>query len=143
MKQLVSVRLTRLSGLLLLADTACTDQTTARAPAIAIPPDVADLEPIATVQLETDTVQPGDFLRDIADRYQITLEDLATHNEILNAALIDVGQVLEIPCTESVTIDSFSAAAPAERYQELYPLPHMPPPPTTTEQLHQRLATLP
>ena len=145
MKQLFSVRLTLLSGLLLVAAAACTDQTTARAPATAIPPDVADLEPIETIRLETYTVQPGDFLSDIADRYQITLEDLAAHNEILDAALIDVGQVLEIPGTEIVTIDSFSAVAPAERYQELYPLPHMPPPPppTTTEQLRERLASLP
>ena len=145
MKWLLSVRLALLGGLLLVAAAACTDQTTARAPATAIPPDFADFEPVLTVQLETYTVQPGDFLSDIAERYEITLDELAAHNNIVDAALIDVGQLLEIPGTEVISVDSFSSVAPAEQYQELYPLPQLPPPPppTTIEQLRDRLATLP
>ncbi|MBT5774601.1 MAG: EAL domain-containing protein [Dehalococcoidia bacterium] len=145
MKQLRSVQLVLLSGLLLVAAAACTDQTTARAPTTEVPPDAADIEPIATAQLETYTVQPGDFLSDIAARYQITLEALTTHNQIVDAALIDVGQILEIPGTAVVSIDSFFAAAPAERFPELYPPQQLPPPPppTVIDQLQERLAALP
>lgn len=145
MKRLLPVRLTLLGGLLLVALAACTDQTTARAPTTEIPPDIADIEPIAVAQLETYTVQPGDFLSDIAARYQITLDALATHNQIVDPALIDVGQVLEIPGTQVVAIDSFFATTPAERFPELYPRQQLPPPPppTVVDQLQERLAALP
>ncbi len=145
MKQVNSVRLVFLSGLLLVAAAACTDQTTALAPTTEVPPDVADIEPLTTVQLQTYTVQPGDFLSDIAARYQITLEELTTYNQIVDAALIDVGLVLEISGTEVVSIDSFFAATPAERFPELYPPQQLPPPPppTVLDQLQERLAALP
>jgi LysM repeat protein len=121
-----------ISGLLLVAAAACTDQTTTRAPTTAVTPDVADIEPIATAQLETYIVQPGDFLSGIAARYQITLEKLTTHNQIVDAALLDAGQLLEIPGTEVVSIDSFFAAIRAERFPELYSPQQLPPPPPST-----------
>jgi EAL domain-containing protein (putative c-di-GMP-specific phosphodiesterase class I)/LysM repeat protein len=145
MKQSLLVRLTFLSGLLLVSAAACAEQPAERTTILTIPPDVAAIAPIETTRVETYTVQPGDFLSDIADRHEITLDELATHNQILDIALIDVGQVLEIPGTEIVSIDDFSVAAPVERFEDLYPLPRMapPPPPTTSEQLRERIAALP
>lgn len=50
----------------------------------------------------TYTIQPGDTLGLIAERYWVTLHDLSTANSIYNPNLIFVGQVLHIPgCTGS------------------------------------------
>lgn len=145
MKQSLLVRLTFLSGLLLVSAAACAEQQAERTTITTIPPDVTDIAPIETTRVETYTVQPGDFLSDIAERHAVALDELAIHNEILDTALIEVGQILEIPGTEIVSVDDFSIAAPAERFQDLYPLPRMapPPPPTTSEQLRERIAALP
>ena len=42
-------------------------------------------------------VQPGDFLRKIAQTYQVSIHQIVEANEIDNPNLIDVGQVLLIP----------------------------------------------
>ena len=43
------------------------------------------------------TVQPGDILRKIAEKYQVSISTISTVNEISNPNLIEVGQVLLIP----------------------------------------------
>jgi LasA protease len=43
------------------------------------------------------TVQPGDTLMQIAGRYGVTVEQIATANELVNPDLLEVGQILEIP----------------------------------------------
>jgi len=45
----------------------------------------------------TYTVQRGDTLRTIAQRYQVSVSQITTVNEIVNPDLIEVGQVLLIP----------------------------------------------
>jgi LysM repeat protein len=101
----VPVRLSLLGGQLLVTAAGCTNQTTARARATAIPPDFANCKPVLTVQLETYTAQPGDFLSDIAERYEITLDEFAAHTNIVDASLIDVGQLLKIPGTAVVSVE--------------------------------------
>jgi LasA protease len=51
-------------------------------------------------------VQPGDFLRKIAQAYQVSIEQIVEANGITNPNMIDVGQVLLIPPP------SFEAVAP-------------------------------
>ena len=52
-------------------------------------------------------VQPGDTLRDIGQQYQVSVARLSAVNNLSNANLIDVGQVLVIPPP------TFDAVAPA------------------------------
>jgi LasA protease len=55
------------------------------------------------------TVQGGDTLRTIAWEYQVTVDQIATANGIVNADQIEVGQVLTIP------LPSFDAVASNEK----------------------------
>lgn len=55
----------------------------------------------AFVQQQTYTVQPGDSLYRIAQRFGLTVEQLASANGITNPALIHPGQVLIIPSSGS------------------------------------------
>lgn len=66
------------------------------------------------------TVQPGDTLFSIARRYNTTVSDLVASNQIANPNLILVGQLLNIPGTETdtasataVTVSSATAAEAA------------------------------
>ena len=45
----------------------------------------------------TYTVVPGDFLSEIAARFDVTVDELSEANGILDPALIEVGQILTIP----------------------------------------------
>ncbi len=68
------------------------------------------------------TVQPGDTLRSIADRFGITIEDIARLNDIPNPDQLNVGQQVRVivppgvatpvPPVTSVTPASTPAAAP-------------------------------
>lgn len=46
---------------------------------------------------QTYIVQPGDTLQSVADRFEITLKDLVTKNQILDPNKIRAGQKLELP----------------------------------------------
>jgi LysM repeat protein len=46
---------------------------------------------------ESYTVQAGDTLAEIAERFNVALNDLARANDIIDINLIEVGQVLVIP----------------------------------------------
>ena len=56
-------------------------------------------------------VEPGDSLSSIAARYNVSIKDLISHNNIQNPRLINVGQTFFIPGSTS------NAAAPAVRSQ--------------------------
>jgi hypothetical protein len=56
--------------------------------------------PTAEPQLITYTIQPGDTLGIIAERYGVTVEELAELNNIADINRIEVGDVLQIPQTE-------------------------------------------
>jgi len=45
----------------------------------------------------TYTIQKGDTLRKIAQQHQVSIAQIATLNDLINADLIDVGQILLIP----------------------------------------------
>ena len=47
--------------------------------------------------IETYVVQPGDTLREIAESYDVTVEEIAAINGITNIDVIEVGQELQIP----------------------------------------------
>ena len=136
-------KLTLLGGLLLATGIACTDRTQPRAstpstPAPAVTPVVVPDEPL------TYTVVAGDFLSEIANRFEVELDDLIELNNIDDAALIEVGQVLVIPGETGTFVDPF-AIEPAERWPEIYPPQELPPPPEPTplEELRNRVAAWP
>lgn len=62
--------------------------------------------PTPRAETLTYVVQPGDFLRKIAQQHQVSIEQILAVNEIENPNLIDVGQVLMIPPPD------FDAVAP-------------------------------
>jgi murein DD-endopeptidase MepM/ murein hydrolase activator NlpD len=79
-------------------------------------PQISDATPtpnppitLPTPRSETIThvVVPGDYLRKIAQRYQVSIAQIVDANEITDPNLIEVGQVLLIPPP------SFDAVAPA------------------------------
>lgn len=134
-------------GLMLATTVACTDRTTSRAPSAGGGASLADLatpEPAVAVPV-TYTVVAGDFLSEIARRYDVTVTELAAANDIENPALIEVGQQLVIPGQQAVVGDPFFAAQPQERYTEIYPPPvELPPlPPTPLQELINRIEALP
>ena len=145
-------KLTFISGLLLVTAVACAEP--ADPPALSATP-IADLPPpvVTTVVVSdplTYTVVPGDFLSEIAARFDVTVDELSEANGILDPALIEVGQFLTIPGQEVevevvVVGDLFAAVAPAERWEDLYPLPSLPPPPepSPVEQLIDGVASWP
>lgn len=63
--------------------------------------------PTPRTETVTYVVQRGDFLRKIAQEYQVSISRIVELNEIANPNLIDVGQVLLIPPP------SFDAVAPS------------------------------
>lgn len=52
----------------------------------------------------THTVQPGETLQWIADRYNVTLESLLAANDITNTSRLTVGRVLNLPATGGPSI---------------------------------------
>ena len=65
----------------------------------------------------TYTVQPGDTLAQIASRFGVSLEALATANGITNVDLISVGQVLVIPGAEQTL--PFAISHPGETLENV------------------------
>lgn len=53
--------------------------------------------PTPRTESVTYTIQQGDFLRSIAQKYQVSIDQIVTANDIENPNLIDVNQVIEIP----------------------------------------------
>lgn len=60
-------------------------------------PDTLRILPTLRSVSEEYVVQPGDTLAQIAKRYQVTLEQLVSANQLENPNLLEVGQVLIIP----------------------------------------------
>ncbi len=130
-----------LGGLLLATSVACTDQASPRA--VSTTP-VAEVTAAPIEEPLTYTVVSGDFLSEIARRFEVELDELIEINNIENAALIEVGQELVIPGASTTVVDLF-ALTPAERWPEIYPPQELPPPPEPTplEELRNRIAALP
>lgn len=68
-------------------------------------------ETVRTAVALTHIVQPGETLRVIAERYNVTIDELIADNDIPNANTIYVGQVLVIGSSAEAAVDV--AAAPA------------------------------
>ncbi len=68
---------------------------------------LAPLPVLAQGQVETYTVQAGDTLGLIADQFGVTVDDLVAANQLPDANILEIGQVLIIP-------KAGSAAAPSE-----------------------------
>ena len=141
MRQIVW-KLTFLSGLLLATGIACTDRTPAVVPSTAA---TAEIAPVVIEEPLTYTVVTGDFLSEIAARFDVEVDALVAANDIENAALIEVGQVLTIPGQQIVAGDLFFATAPVERFPDIYPPPPEPPPPALSplDELRNRIAAWP
>ncbi|MHB0924561.1 MAG: LysM peptidoglycan-binding domain-containing protein [Bellilinea sp.] len=60
-------------------------------------PDAARLLPTPRLQEEQYILQPGDTLGKVANRFQVSLDQLIQANEIANPDLVSVGQVVMIP----------------------------------------------
>jgi LasA protease len=60
-------------------------------------PDVPHELPSLRTESEQYIVQPGDTLGNIADRFSLSVEQIAEANRMLNPNVLEVGQVLEIP----------------------------------------------
>ena len=69
----------------------------AGAPIYTPTPDAPHALPAMRTEVEQYTVKAGDTLGRIAERYGVTLEQLAQQNQIANPNLLSVGQVLIIP----------------------------------------------
>lgn len=66
-------------------------------------PDVQRVLPTARSEEMIYTVQSGDTLGIIADRFGVDAAELVTYNSLANPNLLDVGQVLRIPPSRQVT----------------------------------------
>ena len=143
----IAIKLTLLGGLLLATGIACTDRSASgvsgsTSPATAVPQATAEVIEEAL----TYTVQSGDFLSEIAAEFDVSLEDLVEVNDIENATLIEVGQVLLIPGHQTVVVaDLFALVASAEQWADIFPPQALPPPvePTPLEELKNRIVALP
>lgn len=63
-------------------------------------PDAPHSLPSVRTEVEQYTVQPGDTLGLIANRYGVSVEQIVQANELANANLLEVGQTLTIPAPE-------------------------------------------
>ena len=123
----LSKRLTFLSGLLLVTVVACTESSDSRASDATAPTDLARPAPTAVAVDEplTYTIVSGDFLSEIASRFEVSLDELAALNGIQDPALIEVGAILTIP-GQQVVVATIAAVA-THPYEELYAVPPLPP----------------
>lgn len=64
----------------------------------------------------TYTIKPGDTLAKLAQRFSVSLDELASLNKIANPDRISVGQSLTLPDTAQ-HVDEATAAQPAERVE--------------------------
>lgn len=151
-------KLTFLGGLLLTTAVACTDPAASDAPSATTVSEIATPAPMVTIveQPLTYTVVSGDFLSDIADRFEVSTDELATANGIVDSALIEVGQVLTIPGQTALgpAVPAGSVAAVPFEAADLWdpyrnsdyvppPPPPPPPPPSAVEELLDRVAGWP
>ncbi|MGI8792822.1 MAG: LysM peptidoglycan-binding domain-containing protein [Acidimicrobiales bacterium] len=81
-------------ALILLFATACSGDGDDPPPTTTTAPVTA---PATTVAAPTHTVQPGDTLFGIAQRFGTTVEAIAQANGITDPNVIEVGQILQIP----------------------------------------------
>jgi LysM repeat protein len=63
-------------------------------------PDTPHSLPAVRTQVEQYSVQRGDTLGQIAARFGVSVEQIAQANDLANANLLEVGQVLTIPAPE-------------------------------------------
>lgn len=76
-----------------------------------IPLDATDAEPAPIIHV----IQPGESLNSIAQLYAVSLESLLSANNIVDPNTIFIGQVLQIPSSESiVNNESATGGAPIE-----------------------------
>jgi len=61
------------------------------------PPDTKIAQQVLEGKPKQHVISRGDTLSEIADRYEVSLNDLKSHNRISDARLIRIGQVLNIP----------------------------------------------
>jgi LasA protease len=66
-------------------------------PEITPTPDAAHYQAGAASDLETYVVQPGDMLSAIAQKYSVSVQELAQANNIVDVNVVEVGQTLTIP----------------------------------------------
>ena len=81
----------------------------------------SNLAPRPPVALNTYTIVYGDTLSKIANRFGTTYQELARINGISNPNIIQVGQVIKVPGT-----NSFSNPNPNQTYQPAYNPPYHP-----------------
>jgi len=67
------------------------------APTLAAPSATAVPTPTLEIAYIEYTVQKGDILYTLAERYNVTIEDILAINEIPNPKSLSVGQVIRIP----------------------------------------------
>lgn len=60
-------------------------------------PDKPHTLPTPRTEPEVYTVQPGDTLGNIAQRFQISLEEIIRANDLINPNVLGIGQVLTVP----------------------------------------------
>ena len=72
-----------------------------QAPALQTTPTATPTEEVQGAQEQEYEIQPGDTLAAIADQFGVTVEAIATANQIDNPDLIQPGQTLIIPAPEA------------------------------------------
>lgn len=87
-------------GAIVIAMAACGGDetgTTPTLPPLTAPPTSTTIPVTTTTLAQFYEIQPGDSLSDIAQRFEVRLEDLIALNGITNPDLIQAGQKLQIP----------------------------------------------
>lgn len=75
---------------------ACTEESPVSTPVTRTPTPVPTVA-VATPEASTYIVQSGDYLAVIADRFGVSIQEIAALNGITDPTLIEVGQVLRLP----------------------------------------------
>ena len=73
--------------------------------------DIENEAPSQEVTVDTYTVKSGDTLSAIAAKYNTTVENLASINNIVNPNIINIGQVLKLKGEASTSVKTYTVAA--------------------------------